>query len=140
NLSTAPSAPATKADDDEDAAPGAHATGLATPKNRLPGRITFDQETQEPERNDLIPASDQLDDDDVIPLSKTPSPDAAGPLFMSYCVDEGDVRVEMPYAEGNLGQLDIEESVSLFGGALELKARQMIEAKPGGHGSLALSF
>src|SRR5258708_7987702 len=84
----------------------------------------------------MPPAKGEREGSEKLPATS----EGSGPQFMSYCVDEGDAKAEMPYAEGNLGWLEIEETISLFEGLLELKSSQTVEAKPAGHGSFAVSF
>jgi hypothetical protein len=102
NLAPAGFAKPDKPEDDEDAS-APHA-----PKNRLPGKITFEEEPQESSEFDsLFKASD--DGDDVIPLNKTAGPEENGPDVMSYCADDDEEKREMPYAEqeGPLGQVGL---------------------------------
>ncbi|MFL5241852.1 MAG: hypothetical protein ACJ8FY_07070 [Gemmataceae bacterium] len=88
----------TKADDDEEA--GLFAKG---PHNRLPGTILISEETQEPPSvssepcpQKFMPSAPTNPEPGMIP---PPATEDSGPQFMSYCVDEGDAKVVMPYVE-----------------------------------------
>jgi hypothetical protein len=92
NMAPAGTKQGDKEEDDESPPPG------HTPKNRLPGKITFAEETQEPSEFDsLFNAGDESDD--VKPLNKAAGADENDPRVMDYCVEEGEEKREMPYAE-----------------------------------------
>jgi len=82
-----------KSEEDEDSPlPG------QTPKNRLPGKIVFQEETQEASEFDSL-FNTRDDSDDVKPLNKPAVTDENDPRVMNYCMEDGEEKGEMPYAE-----------------------------------------